>query len=625
MEARLPIEKEKNSQKSKANNRILIGILILFLLGGGIGILAAPNIIKHSLDKTPTQPNSITPSSSPVNSPILSSPNTIIYGVWNSNSSVIKSYNMQTGTESVLAILPQNIKKVTMVLPDSLYYINNTDKYDHGTEIVKYTITNQHYQTVTKANNGLGIDDYYLSPNSNYLTTWEVHLNTDATDLEHHTVLWGGQSTVYGIDLMKGTKNLLYNEDGKSVVHYPRGVTNNGIVITDKFLPNSGPGWAYGMSSVSVSGAGNYDSAQMINGTYGRQPRISSDGTQLAFAGYNGQYGPGVEEIDSGNTNVGKVRRAVLEPDTVEIVSSSDLKRKKLLTLSNANVIDDVKFDKSGKYLFVTILKKDTTGYTPHILLYNLQNNSPEAVPQSANKRGLAYISDSQILLSTPDATSATMGNLGETYQFVNKNFEIVNPSTQKSVVLPITDINLQYIGIFSNSELPSAITEPDTHNQGKNSPKKTLQLDSFSLKPSLFPDRTALESKPLNKNSSVKGAKTIAQANPSPANPTQPNPTKTNTTPANPTPANPTPANPTPANPTQPNPTQTNPTQTNPTINLTSLPSINISQSDYGTLEDLKRQTEELIKQTKDQPDVQQLLNAILDLINFLESMIQN
>jgi hypothetical protein len=182
-----------------------------------------------------------------------------------------------------------------------------------------------------------------------------------------------------------------------------------------------------------------------------------------------------------------------------------------------------------------------------------------------------------------------------------------------------------QYIGIFSNSELPSAITEPDTHNQGKNSPKKTLQLDSFSLKPSLFPDRTALESKPLNKNSSVKGAKTIAQANPSPANPTQPNPTKTNTTPANPTPANPTPANPTPANPTQPNPTQTNPTQTNPTINLTSLPSINISQSDYGTLEDLKRQTEELIKQTKDQPDVQQLLNAILDLINFLESMIQN
>ena len=87
MKKRPSLKKRKNSQKGKANSRILIGILILFLLGGGI--LAGPSIINRYLDQPPAkEPNletPITPSSNPINSTI-SSPNTIIYGVWNSNN-----------------------------------------------------------------------------------------------------------------------------------------------------------------------------------------------------------------------------------------------------------------------------------------------------------------------------------------------------------------------------------------------------------------------------------------------------------------------------------------------------------------------------------------------------------
>ena len=107
---------------------ILVGIGIL-LLGGGLlaGIKSINNSQTHNTIPTPTQTINIDENT----------PYTIIYGYWSGNNSILKSYNLENNQNYPLATLPQNIKRITAFMPDTLYYINNTDSNDHGTEIVK--------------------------------------------------------------------------------------------------------------------------------------------------------------------------------------------------------------------------------------------------------------------------------------------------------------------------------------------------------------------------------------------------------------------------------------------------------------------------------------------------------
>jgi DNA-binding beta-propeller fold protein YncE len=84
----------------------------------------------------------------------------------------------------------------------------------------------------------------------------------------------------------------------------------------------------------------------MASGTYGRQPKVSPDGTQFVFAGYDGSRGSGTEAI------AGK-RRAIAFPNTVEILNAQTLKRTKL-NVPSGSLYDDARFDASGKYIFIS-------------------------------------------------------------------------------------------------------------------------------------------------------------------------------------------------------------------------------------------------------------------------------
>ena len=287
---------KKRKQGGSTNKKVILFVVAVLLLGGGV--YAGINRVNNpQTGKAISEPSTTGTTG-------ITSPNTIIYGVWAGNNSLIKAYNMEDKKNYTIVKLQQNIKRITAKMPDTLYFINNTNENDQGTEIAKYSISGKQQTTLVKAEEGYGIDDYFISPDGNYATTWEIHVN------KGKTVLYGGKSRVYSVNLNNpAVKNLLYDEVANKPIHYPRGIMNNGTVITDMFLPNSGPGWAYGMSSSDFGGLNKKDIISMVNGTYGRQPRMSYDGNQVAFAGYNGIFGSGTEQLKS-------IRRALIEPNT---------------------------------------------------------------------------------------------------------------------------------------------------------------------------------------------------------------------------------------------------------------------------------------------------------------------
>ena len=333
------------------------------------------------------------------------------------------------------------------------------------------------------------------------MTTWEVKL-------ARRDALYGGKSRVYSINLSSPTvKNLIYDEVADKPIHYPRGVTNNGTVITDMFLPNSGPGWGYGMSTADATGTKKLDSPDMANGTYGRQPRISDDGSMLVVSGYDGTKGSGTEQIDG-------IRKAIVLPNTVEIIDATTLKRTKLTNISNKFLYDDARIDKDGKHLLITQIKYINEQYNPHVLVYNLETNTATEVPNSIDKRAFAVLSDTQVLVSTPNVTGQTLGNLGETYQFLNSEFSIINPKDGKSATLPLNDNNMQFIAMLPNSEVTNSSAFSTANAEAK---RDTLQLYSFVLKTNLLPNRINLQSTSMAENnrgtvSKTLGIKTFAQ-----------------------------------------------------------------------------------------------------------------
>lgn len=493
--------------KNKSRNIIVLAIAALLLGGGvyaGVSQQSGPQIQQNTLQQVPVKTaENETP------------PYTLFYGIWADDNSIIKAYNLETKKNFEIATLPQNIKRVTAFMPDSLYYINDTDVNDHGKELVKYTISSKQKSVVVKADTGFGIDDYYISPDGKYLVTWEVGMAQGSRQLN------GGVSRVYTAVLTNpSVKNLLYNEEANKPVHYPRGITNEGKVVTDMFLPNSGPGWAYGMSTSDFTGQTKQDITSMVNGTYGRQPRMSPDGNNIVFAGYDGARGSGTEQISG-------YRRAVIHPNTIEVLSPQTLQRTKLQGLSSNFVFDDARFDQNGKTLIISQVKYRDPSFITDIRLYNLGDNSTVTVPNSANKRGFGMVSDSQVLAGKPLVSSQSMGNLGETYQFINSDFEIINVKDGKTTIIPLAYANMQYVALVPNEKVPGFGGMEEAMSTD------TLQMHTFAFKPRLMPDRINLQARASSQISSisdksVKGISILAQ-NPDPnvtlpmVNPTNP------------------------------------------------------------------------------------------------------
>lgn len=467
------------TQSRNKNRNFIVLILVILLFGGGIiaNLNRQDNI---QLDQKNQQP-------SPTTVMDKNYLYTVIYGIWENKNSIIKAYDLNSKNTYLLASLPQNIKRITAVMPDDLYYINNTDENDHGKEIRRFSISSKNSSVAVTPDAGFKIDDYYISANGRYMTTWEIGLTQGSRQLR------GGISRVYAIDLLTPQdKNLIYDEATDKPVHYPRGITDDGTVITDMFLPNSGPGWAYGMGSSDLTGQSKIDITSMANGTYGRQPRISYDGKQLAFAGYDGLNGPGTEQVQ-------ETRRAIIHPNTIEVMDSGVLQRVKLPNLSNKFIFDDVRFDPNSNRLFISQIKNRDDKFITTIRLYNLSTNETEEILNSVGKRGFAMLSDTQIFVGKPILSQETMGNLGETYQFINSKFELIDIKTGEIEPVEIPNTNLQYIGIYPNSIMPG-LANPE----GKIS-TDTLQLHTFLPKPELLSTRRNLQSA-SNVSKDVKG-----------------------------------------------------------------------------------------------------------------------
>src|SRR3989344_3507745 len=337
-------------------------------------------------------------------------PNIIVYGNWqNKNQTAIKAYNLQTGNTTTLARLGEAVKKITLLSPETLLYINKTDARDHGKEMVVYSISKKSGEVVYKADNGFGIDDYVVSPDGKSVAVWEVRFP------QNSGILRNGSSRVYAATIGKSSKNRLYDEVqvGEIPVHYQRAITDSGQVFLDTFLPNSGAGWAYGMSVSNFTGTQKQDLTNMQNGTYGTQPVLSPDGKYLAFAGYDGAYGTGVELIDG-------FRRALIRSNTIELLNTQTLERQKLQNLSNANIYSNVRWDTISEKLVYDVISKTENVSGTHA--YDVAGNQDQKLSLGLVNQDepiyilASYLSNGGMLVGALDISDSALGNLGDAY-----------------------------------------------------------------------------------------------------------------------------------------------------------------------------------------------------------------
>ncbi len=447
-------------------------------------------------------------------------PNVIIYGSWRGEKSVVKSFNLDTGSKRVLARLGTAVKKVHVLSSDELLYIDKTDNRDHGKSLAVHTISNKKENTVYRADQGFGIDDYVLSPDKRYAAVWEVRFSQGSG------VLAGGSSRVYSVDLTNPEeKNRLYDDVqvGDTPVHYPRAVLNSGQVFLDKFLPNNTAGWAYGMSVSNFTGTQKQDLSNMQNGTYGTQPTLSPDGRYLAFAGYDGTQGSGIQVVEG-------FRRALLRSNTVELLDAQTLQRQKLSNVPNTNTYSYVAWDNiSGKLIYNVLSKSpEQMGLYAYDLVAKTGTklslgNPPDSTPTNTLA---SYLSNGGLLIGTLDTADTSEGNLGQAYAAPYTSFATITQSSEAtSDISPqeieMRDSMMQLISVLPSDYFPSntgsraqavGVAAADKKNgnkkedgKGNSEPKdfdtecdkSELQLCTFALKPSLSPNRQRQQSEP--------------------------------------------------------------------------------------------------------------------------------
>jgi hypothetical protein len=473
-------------------------IVVLVLSTAGFTALRDPQ------SNGPTDPNQQNQApTGQAASPIA--PNTLVYGTWTNGSSEITAADLSSRKSTSIASLPVAIKKVTVLSPESLLYIDETNTRDHGKQLKVFDIKNKKEKTSIPAASGFGIDDYVVSPNKRYVAIWEVAFANGSE------ILQGGRSQVYVVDLTNPTqKRLLYNEVAGSdtPIHYPRAVLNDGKVFTDKFIPNdenSGMGWAYGMSVVDFNGNNNKDIDSMAHGTYGTQPFLSPDGKSLVFAGYDGTLG-------DGKAIRGVVRQALLTPNTVELLDTTTLERTRLENLPNNNIYSSVFWDNLSGNILITLLSK--TENQSGLFTYSLSTKALKKItlpddpqnPYSFIGNATSTIS----LVGKADDSRASLGNLGEEYAASLTSLFAQDSTTGDLYNIRLNDSLIQYITLLPANYFQNVLGI--AHAQGGNpadpnvtiidlySDKPTeenLQLKTFLMKPELAPVREKQQSTP--------------------------------------------------------------------------------------------------------------------------------
>lgn len=460
---------------------VLILLVVIILFGGAI----AWNSTKDSSKEGTEQQKQSTQTK-------FLAENSVVYGYWVNKNSVIEAIDLSTSTNSTLAVLPNNIKQVSVVSDDNLIFIKDTDSQDYGKSIVSYRISDGTENVISSADQGYGIDLYVVSPNGKYIAIWEI------SPAPNTSILSGGNSRVYSVDVSKpGSKNLIYDESAPVgiAVHYPVGITNNGEVYMDKFLPNSGVGWAYGMSMSNFTGSVKSEIASMVNGTYATIPAISPDGTKLVFVGYDGSRGDGKDIVDGR-------RRALISSNTIDILDLSTQQRKKVISASNNAIFNSAYWDLTTGDIWYTVISPVTNSFDTYKYSFDIgtskridfkpkeTSNSVEVVKTS--------LSGGDLLVASLLTSDSAIGNLGSRYEQSLNGLYMLNPQNQKRVTVNLGGAYVQFIDLkgaeyFKTANL--ALKGSKQNNKGQQGSQ--LQLETFVLKPSLAPVRIEQLSQP--------------------------------------------------------------------------------------------------------------------------------
>ncbi|HLD01814.1 MAG TPA: hypothetical protein VJC10_02960 [Patescibacteria group bacterium] len=458
---------------------LIVFIIAVFILSGAT---VAGVIVSSDDNNNPSETASTQPSVSEDTIGTFESvaPNTLTYGYWETKQAIVKTFDLSTGKERVLAKLPVKIKKISATSDDELVFINNTNVRDHGDEIARYTVSSKKYSPFITASDGFGIDDYVLSPDKEFIAYWEVQVD------QVSGVLSGGRSRVFKAAVDNPSqKTLLYDEAASETipVHYPRAVLNDGTVFLDTFLPNSGAGWAYGMSVVKADGS-KQDIQGMTNGAYSSQPTLSPDGKYLVFAGYD-------QSLGSGATIKNGFRQAMLTPNTVEVLDTATLVRSRLTNLSSEDRYISVEWDTESSSLLYSALSK--TVNRSGVFTYNLALQSTKKF--TTNDTLVKPITDSVFLIGSPIISESTLGNLGSSYAHQFSSFSVYRKEENRIRKLPLSDSRMQFIDITPFSEFVAYAEEEDTGDNRDN-----LQLQTLPLQfPSLEPERNRQQTDPKN------------------------------------------------------------------------------------------------------------------------------
>jgi len=443
----IPPQLEKLYTKNHLMLPIILIVLVIFCVTIFSLLLENGKSNKNAVTATTPTPAATKKGVQPT--PVANKTQTLVYGTWTSQSSVVRAVNLGTGTVKDVVSLPLTIKKITVLSPNTLLYIDQTDKNDHGARISVYNMQQKQITINIPADNGYGIDDYVLSPDKRYLAIWEVQFSPGTN------MLLGGASRVYAVDLNTPTvTNLLFDEstlmqnteNTPLPIHYPRAILDNGTVLTDQFIPNDpkgGTGWAYGMSKVDFDGTNKQDISSMTNGTYGSQPTLSPDGKFMLFEGYDESNGDGTA-VKNG------YRQALLTPNTVELLDTTTFNRYKLPNLPPANTYADAQWDKQTGNVIISILSKKTQQMG--VYWYDLGKLQYTQIPLPlANSTQYGYISQlngNKTLIGIQSTDPSNLGNLGDTYAYAYTQIATIDT---KGKLNPLTlgDPFMQYITLL--------------------------------------------------------------------------------------------------------------------------------------------------------------------------------
>ncbi len=421
----------------------------------------------------------------------LNIPYGIVYGIWSEKESVIRGIDLSKDKKFELASLPSNVKKISVISPEQLIYIDETDDKDHGTQIALLNLVSKQKTVIYKSGNGYGIDDYVISSNNKYLAVWEVKFAPNSA------VLREGLSRIYTADItIPNVKHLIYDETqtGNVPIHYPRAITSKGEVFTDMFLPNTATGWAYGMGRSDFTGSKKEEIRLMENGTYGSQPFLSPDESLLVFSGYSGIYGPGTQLKND-------FKQAALTPNTIEVYDLKSNARIKIMDSGKEGIYTAVGWDKfSGKIIFSAISKdKSREG----LFTYDLKNKKIDKIiinGKSSEDSFFSFLPSQNILISRKDDSEISIGNLGDSYAQQDTKYSIVDTGGGFHPIKS-ADSFMQFVSIVPSSYLQNkaevlgvnTVVKPII----KNSPK-SLQLQTFYFKTELPEKRTNQQTKPI-------------------------------------------------------------------------------------------------------------------------------